>query len=62
MLKFIASVWLVWFIGAILWVVNIVKLCLMLPAISDAHAITGLFIARIAGIFVPPLGAILAFF
>lgn len=62
MLKFIASVWLVWLIIAILWLVNIVKLCLMLPAISDVHAITGLFIARIAGIFVPPLGAILAFF
>jgi hypothetical protein len=39
------------------WVANIVKLVGM-----DLGNITGMLIVRAAGIFVPPLGAILGFF
>jgi len=39
------------------WIWNIVK---VVSAISDP--ITGLFILRVAGIFVPPLGAIVGYF
>lgn len=40
------------------WVVNIVKLVFML---SDP-ALTPMFFARVVGIFVAPLGAVLGFF
>lgn len=39
------------------WVANVVK---MLSELSDP--VTGLFLARIAGIFMVPLGSILGFF
>jgi hypothetical protein len=39
------------------WIANIVKLIH-----SDFATITGMLIGRIAGIFVPPLGAVLGFF
>ena len=45
------------FIAAGGWVANIVK---MLSALSEP--VTGLFLARIAGIFMAPLGAALGFF
>jgi hypothetical protein len=38
------------------WIMNIIDLINM-PA-----GITGLFVARVAGIFIPPLGAILGLF
>lgn len=62
MLKVITGYILFWIICAILWVVNIVKFCFMIGAMHDMHSFNGLFIARIVGIFIPPLGAILAFF
>lgn len=54
---FVAStILLVIVAGAIGWVLNIVKL------IGTADVITGMFVARCIGIFVPPLGAVLGWF
>ena len=46
--------------GIVGWVVNIVKLAHMGVPIDLAHT-SIMFILRIAGIFVPPLGAVLGF-
>ena len=54
---FLASVWLLMLVGLGGWVANIVKLIGM-----DFANITGMLIVRAAGIFVPPLGAVLGFF
>lgn len=40
-------------IGALGWVFNIIKLCSM----DSSHP--GLFVVRIVGIFIPPVGAIM---
>ena len=47
---------LIWIVGVIGWIMNIVKVFGM----ADAE-ITGMFIIRIVGIFLAPLGAILGF-
>lgn len=53
-----AIVWLLIVIAAAIgWVMNIITL---IGIINDP--ITGIFIMRVVGIFVPPLGAVLGYF
>jgi competence protein ComGC len=47
---------LLWIAGAYGWVTNIIKL---VDTVNDT--VTGLFIVRAIGIFVPPLGAVMGF-
>lgn len=42
-------------LGACGWIANIVKL------VNSDIVLTGMIVARIAGIFVPPLGAVMGF-
>lgn len=51
------SIVLVWIVGAIGWVWNIVKL---VAVISDP--LTAMVIVRAVGVFFAPLGAVLGFF
>lgn len=44
-------------VGMVGWVLNIIKLCGM-----DAEPLTTMFIMRIIGIFVAPIGSILGLF
>lgn len=43
--------------GVVGWVMNIITLIG-----SSADPITGMFVARIIGVFIPPLGAVLGYF
>lgn len=60
-MRLVGVVFIVWLsiilAGVIGWVLNIVKLIGM-----GADPITGLFVARVVGIFLAPLGSILGLF
>lgn len=60
-MKTVLSIYAAWFLvvlaGCVGWVWNIVKLIN-----SDFSAMSGMLVARILGVPIPPLGAVLGYF